>query len=354
MKILIAYGSKGKFHHLKDFVDELEKQNILAKLVKDTDYSRGFPSKNISDWIGGDKKFKKLILNFKPDAIFVDRQAHFALHAIKSGIPTFVLLRGHYWQEYFWAMKTLGANIKNRIVIWLRNRTAERVFRDATMIFPICGYLDDVVKRKYPGKNTGVFLEGIDSQQWFHEEKMNLKHPSVGMVQDANWWGKTKELLVLERVLDRLPNVNFYWVGDGQYRNEITSRLEKFENFKWLGRLDYPEGIRKFLESIDVYALITGMDLAPLTLKEAQVMEKPVLATDVGGDKEMMVDGETGFLVREGSAEDIILRITELLDNKETAKEMGIKGARFVKKKFNWEVVTKEFLKNIQPYVNSK
>jgi glycosyltransferase involved in cell wall biosynthesis len=148
--------------------------------------------------------------------------------------------------------------------------------------------------------------------------------------------------------------VNFYWVGDGQYRNEITSRLEKFENFKWLGRLDYPEGIRKFLESIDVYALITGMDLAPLTLKEAQVMEKPVLATDVGGDKEMMIDGETGFLVREGNAEDIILRITELLDNKETAKEMGIKGARFVKKKFNWEVVTKEFLKNIQPYVNSK
>ena len=38
----------------------------------------------------------------------------------------------------------------------------------------------------------------------------------------------------------------------------------------------------------------------------------------------------------------------------QTAKEMGIKGARFVKKKFNWEVVTKEFLKNIQPYVNSK
>ena len=149
--------------------------------------------------------------------------------------------------------------------------------------------------------------------------------------------------MVLERVLDRLPNVNFYWVGDGQYRNEITSRLEKFENFKWLGRLDYPEGVRKFLESIDVYALITGMDLAPLTLKEAQVMEKPVLATDVGGDKEMMVDGETGFLVREGSAEDIILRITELLDNKETAKEMGIKGARFVKKNSIGRLLQKNF-----------
>ena len=62
-----------------------------------------------------------------------------------------------------------------------------------------------------------------------------------------------------------MPNVKFYWVGDGLYRKKITDRLEKFENFKWLGRLEYPDKIRKFLETIDVYALITGMDLAPLT-----------------------------------------------------------------------------------------
>ena len=58
----------------------------------------------------------------------------------------------------------------------------------------------------------------------------------------------------------------------------------KFDNFEWKGRLEYPEKIREFLETIDVYALITGMDLAPLTLKEAQLMEKPVIATNVGGN----------------------------------------------------------------------
>ena len=65
MRILIAYGSKGKFYHLKNFSEELEKQNAQVKLVRDVDYSRGFPSKKITDWIGGDKKFKKLILDFK-------------------------------------------------------------------------------------------------------------------------------------------------------------------------------------------------------------------------------------------------------------------------------------------------
>lgn len=350
MKILIAYGSLGKFFHLQEFSDALKKQNVQVKLVKDTDYSKGFPSKKISDWFKGDKKFKKLVREFKPDVIFVDRQSHFALHSVKSRIPTFVLLRGHYWQEYFWAMKTLGNNLKNRTAIWLRNRIAEKVFSKATVILPICNYLERVVKEYHPNQNTGVFLEGINAERWHHTEKMDLKHPCVGLVQDANWWGKTKELLVLEEVLKKMPNVNFYWVGDGQYRTKITDRLQKFNNFKWLGRLEYPTEVRKFLETIDVYALITGMDLAPLTLKEAQLMEKPVIATDVGGDKEMMIDKKTGFLVREGNFEDIVEKVSHLLENKQIADTMGKEGRKFVQEEFNWEKVANNFLKIIERY----
>ena len=353
MKLLIAYGSLGKFFHLKEFADELERHNVIVKLVHDVEFSKGFPSKNVSDWFGGDKKFKELIMTFQPDAIFTDRQTHFAIHSIKSGIPTFILLRGHYWQEYFWGMKTLGHSLKTRLLLWLRNKISEEVFQNATAILRICKYLEDVVKKRYPMQNTGVFLEGINSERWYHTKKMELKHPCVGLVQDANWWGKTKELLVLEKVLEKMPDVHFYWAGDGQYRKEIVDRLEKFENFKWLGRLEYPEKIREFLETIDVYALITGMDLAPLTLKEAQLMEKPVIATDVGGDKEMMKDKETGFLVREGNSDDIIEKLKQILDNPNLAQQMGREGKEFVNSQFNWELVAKNFLKIIKPYLKN-
>ena len=353
MKLLIAYGSLGKFFHLKEFADELERHNVIVKLVHDVEFSKGFPSKNVSDWFGGDKKFKELIMTFQPDAIFTDRQTHFAIHSIKSGIPTFILLRGHYWQEYFWGMKTLGHSLKTRLLLWLRNKISEEVFQNATAILPICKYLEDVVKKRYPMQNTGVFLEGINSERWYHTKKMELKHPCVGLVQDANWWGKTKELLVLEKVLEKMADVHFYWAGDGQYRKEIVDRLEKFENFKWLGRLEYPEKIREFLETIDVYALITGMDLAPLTLKEAQLMEKPVIATDVGGDKEMMKDKETGFLVREGNSDDIIEKLKQILDNPNLAQQMGREGKEFVNSQFNWELVAKNFLKIIKPYLKN-
>jgi len=353
MKILIGYGSLGKFFHLQEFANELEKQNIEVKLVHDIEFSKGFPSKNISDWFRGDKKFNELIMTFQPDALFTDRQTHFAIHSIKAGIPTFILLRGHYWKEYFWGMKTLGNNLKTRLVLWLRNRISEKVFQNATAILPICKYLENVVKERYPDQNTGVFLEGIDSERWYHTKKMELKHPCVGLVQDANWWGKTKELLILEEVLEKMPDVYFYWVGDGQYRKKIVDRLNKFENFKWLGRLEYPDRIREFLETVDVYALITGMDLAPLTLKEAQLMEKPVIATDVGGDKEMMRDKETGFLVREGNSDDIIERLREIFDDPDLAQQMGKEGREFVNAQFNWEFVAKNFLEIIKPYLKN-
>ena len=79
-------------------------------------------------------------------------------------------------------------------------------------------------------------------------------------------------------------------------------------------------------------------------------MEQPVIATDVGGNKEMMVNEKTGFLVKEGDSEDIINKISQLLNNKELAKKMGQEGVKFVKSEFNWEKVAKKFLNILEKY----
>ncbi|MCV0410577.1 MAG: glycosyltransferase family 4 protein [Nitrosopumilus sp.] len=344
MKLLIAYGSQGKFFHLKEFSDSLQKLGVKTMLVKDTDYSTGFPSKRPQEWFGTNKKFRNLIDEFAPDAVFIDRQSHFGIDTIKSKIPLFVLLRGHYWSEIEWAKKTLHKGPIMRAVIWFRNKTAEKCFRNAITILPICKYLEDVVKEHHPTQETFPFLEGINAKHWHKVEGMKLKHPCVGLLQGADWWGKTKEMLILKKVMKELPNVNFYWVGDGVYRENIISELEKFENFHWLGHLQYPEKVREFLSEIDIYALVSGMDLAPLTLKEAQLMEKPVIATNAGGIAEMMQDKNTGFLVEEGNSKDLIDKISILLNDKKLASEMGKKGREFVIETFSWDVIAKRFL----------
>ena len=208
MHILIAYGSKGKYFHLKEFEQALKKFGVQCTLVHDIEYSNGFPSKQISEWLSN-KKIKRLISEKKPDVIFVDRQSHFAKNAIQLKIPVFVLLRGHYWQEYEWALKTNCSDLRNKIILNLRNKISEQVFKNCELIFPICEYLNKVVLEKYPHKKTFVFSEGVDGSRWYVSKGMKLKHPCVGLVQDANWWGKTKEMLILKTVLRDRPDVFF-------------------------------------------------------------------------------------------------------------------------------------------------
>ena len=344
MKLLIAYGSQGKFFHLKEFSNALQRLGVETRLVKDSDFSTGFPSKKPEEWFGTNKKFKKLIEEFSPDAVFIDRQSHFGIDTIKSKIPLFVLLRGHYWSEIEWAKKTLHKGLIMKMVIWFRNNIAEQCFREATAVLPICKFLEDVVKEHHPKQQTFPFLEGITANNWYKTEGMKLKHPCVGLLQGADWWGKTKEMLILKKVMKELPNVTFYWVGDGVYREKILSELDKFENFHWLGHLEYPGKVREFLSEIDIYALISGMDLAPLTLKEAQLMEKPVIATNAGGIPEMMDDKKTGFLLKEGNTEDLIEKISVLLQDKELASSMGKAGREFVINTFSWDIIATRFL----------
>ena len=337
---------------MNQFSNALEKLGVECMLVQDSDYSTGFPSKKISELIPN-KKFKNLINEFKPDGVFVDRQSHFGVDTIKEHIPLFILLRGHYWSELQWAKKTIHNNFKDRIILWFKNRTAKKCFSNASAIFPISNYLVEIIKEYYPNQNTPVFFEGINHLALNSNKKMELKHPCVGLLQDANWWGKTKEMLILKNVLKKMPNLTFYWAGDGPYTKKIIEELKEFENFKWLGRLQYPNEVSKFLAGIDVYALISGMDLAPLTLKEAQLMKKPVVATNVGGIYEMMEDKVTGFLINENESEDLIEKLTMLFMDKNLRKKMGINGRQFVIEKFNWNIIAEKFIENIKPHIKN-
>ena len=243
------------------------------------------------------------------------------------------------------ARETLYKSLPKRIALQKWEEISEKCFEGSKIILPICNFLSDIVTKRYPDKPVATLYQGISPSNWFHTDGMKLKHPCVGLLQNATIWDKTKAMLILTKVLEKMPNVTFYWVGDGPYRDKILPKLEKFENFKWLGALEYPEKVRQFLSEIDVYALITGMDLAPLSLKEAQLMKKPVVATNVGGNQEMMIDGKTGFLVQQGNHEQLIEKLSLLLEDKELAKKMGNEGRKFVEETFNWELITKNFIK---------
>ncbi|TAK16155.1 MAG: glycosyltransferase family 1 protein, partial [Nitrosarchaeum sp.] len=157
--------------HLKEFTDTLMNLGVDCKLVVDTDICRGFPSRKITEWVQTRRKFDHLISEFKPDAIFTDRQSHFTLISTNSKISTFIHLRGDYWSEIKWFKETVRDPIQ-RFMVFLKNRISEKCFRNSTEILPICKYLENIVKTHYPNKKSSVMYQGIASSHWYPAEGM--------------------------------------------------------------------------------------------------------------------------------------------------------------------------------------
>ena len=349
MKLLIG-ASENKMQYVKKFSEYLEKFDVSCKVVLDVEICNGFPGKNITQWIYPFKKFNLLIKSFKPDAVFVDRQTQFGIAAIKAEIPLLMQLRGNYWDEINWAKK--NGSIKDKIVLTIKEKIAEDCFRGSKIILPFSNHLAEITKEKYPDKKIEVFHDGLEIKNWYKEESMHFKHPCVGLLQNASIWKKSQEMILLKNILEKFPNVTFYWAGDGIYRQKILDVLEKYENFKWLGNLEYPNKVRKFLSSIDIYLLLSGYDTFGMTIIEAEVMRVPVIATNVGGTSEAMINGKTGYLVNQGDIKEIESKINLLLNDQNLAKQIGNDGRKFVIENFSWEITVKKFIENMKNSIN--
>jgi len=349
LKLLIAVDRK-RFFLIDQFADELRKKGIECLIIDDLDiYDKDEPGNKYLKWIGTPKKFQKIMNDFKPDIIFTERVSHFSSLVIKTDIPLIIFVRGedglpHDWSKINWKEQTLETSFSNKINIFTKQKIAKKCYEKATLILPICQYLEKIIRSNCPNKNVHVLYQGINQKDWFSEKGMKLKHPCVGFLQGAEIWEKTKEMLLLPDIMKKMPEVNFYWAGDGPYQKKILPILEKFDNFHWLGNLDYPEEVRQFLSEIDVYGLLTGIDMSPHTLLEAGLMKKSVIATNVGGVSESCIDNKTCFLIEKNDPQGWIDKISVLLKHKEKMKLMGNEGFEYVNKNFLWGKIAEDFI----------
>ena len=350
MRLLIGARDASQVFYWGEFGRTLSKFGVECRVINNIDVVDGFPTKKIHRW-GGNKfprRFNRLINDFNPDVILTDGLRHFGIATIKSEIPLIMNLSGDFWVEMQYAKATQYRSFFRKIAIERLEHMGNEIIRNSKIIMPISKYLDGIIHEKFPNKSTYVLGRMMIPSMWYPEAGMSLLHPCVGMVQNATIWGKAKEMLVLKDVLEWLPNVTFYWAGRGPYIQEILQELKKYPNFKWLGALDYPNGVRKFFSEVDVYALLTGLDMSPTSLKEAMLMEMPAIATNVGGIPEIMEDGKSGFLVEEGDSDGIIEKITYLLENEQIAKQMGLYGRRLIEKSFSGNYIAKGFVENVK------
>lgn len=117
-----------------------------------------------------------------------------------------------------------------------------------------------------------------------------------------------------------------------QQLKTLISSLKMDDDYIFTGeRVDIPQ----ILSLFDIFVMSSILEGTPIAILEAMAMELPVIATDVGGIAEQVIDRETGILVRSRDPIGLAVAIEYLLNNQEKAKEMGIKGKEHVRARFS-------------------
>jgi glycosyltransferase involved in cell wall biosynthesis len=115
--------------------------------------------------------------------------------------------------------------------------------------------------------------------------------------------------------------------------NEMVAHLRCSGRVLILGELDR-DALRNWYAACAVVILPSYIEALGRTLLEAQLMKRPVIAYNVGGVSQAMLDGLTGFLVRKGNVAGLAMRLGQLLTDMPTRSRMGEAGRMFVVERF--------------------
>jgi glycosyltransferase involved in cell wall biosynthesis len=142
-------------------------------------------------------------------------------------------------------------------------------------------------------------------------------------------------LRVAQKVLEKFPNAHFILAGEGELRENLEKLVKELriaENTHFIGLCrQIPE-----LLSISFAGVLTSFNEGfSNSILEYMAAGLPVVATNVGGAGEAVIENETGFLIESDDSEAMANRLIELLENEERARKFGEKGRKVVEEKFS-------------------
>lgn len=143
-------------------------------------------------------------------------------------------------------------------------------------------------------------------------------------------------------VLARVPQARLLIVGDGpEYSNlrQQVQRADLVERVLFTGRIDDERQTADIVRASDLVLLPSYTEALPTTLIEAAACGRPVVATDVGGVREVVQQGVTGLLVASGGIDQIAISVAGLLEDHGRRTSMGRVAQEVAKQQFdmhNW------------------
>lgn len=345
LHIVEAFGG-GVFTVLNDLINELsgEYEIVIAyALRKQTPKNfkkyfnknvRFIEVKNFIRKISPIKDFKALIeirnivKEEKPDIIH--------LHSSKAGVLGRIGIHNKnikmFYNPHGFSFLKLDDSKVKRIIYRMIEKFAAIVNHKCTIVGCSKGEYD--VARRI-NSNSICINNGIDISKLNEEIKelqtkdINYKNLNICTIGRISFQKNPK---MFNQVAKEFPNYKFTWIGDGEMRKELTA-----PNITVTGWKTRKEVLRE-LNNNDIFLLVSLWEGLPISLLEAMLLGKICLVTDCVGNKDVIKDGENGYIINECNFKNIINSL-----NKDNINQILIKSKQEVMEIYNIKRVAKEY-----------
>jgi len=260
---------------------------------------------------------------------------------LKFGVPAIVLLHGSELIHF----------VGNKRYLEL----VKLVFKHADIIIPNSNFMHVFLKKFYQSEDN-VFINklGVDTNLFKRLPKMltiNKKYnisDKKKIILSVSNIVRNKGLDVLIKamkfVLKEFSDVHLQIVGGNEnfnFKNELVDLIQKLnleEYISWLGEINHLE-LPNYYSSADFVVLPSRWEGFGLVTIEANACGKPVIGSSVGGNKETIINHETGLLFESENEKDLAEKILTLLRDDSLTKRLSNSAYKRVISEYSWKHV---------------
>lgn len=161
--------------------------------------------------------------------------------------------------------------------------------------------------------------------------------------------------IYLINALSCLKNIDYecIFVGDGPLRAELENFVKTAHLSNRVKFLGFQDNVAKTMSQMDVVIMPSLNETFGITIVEAFALKKIVIASDVGGIPELVIDGETGLLFPAKDSSALAEKILYIYNNKDGAQRMAMNAYEFFKKNFTSAIMAENTIQYYDPIVQS-
>jgi PEP-CTERM/exosortase A-associated glycosyltransferase len=302
-----------------------------------------------------EKRIAALIEELRPDVLHAHSPVLNAIPAIqaghRAGIPVVYEVRA-FWED---AAVDHGTTTEGSARYRATRAMETWALKHADHVTCICeGLRADIVARGVPVERVTVIPNAVDAETFVPggeadatlRQQLGLADAEVVGFIGSFYAYEGLDLLLeaLPALIERRHNVKLLLVGGGPQDENLKARAAALgiaDRVVFAGRVPHAE-VQRYYDQIDVLAYprhpmrLTDL-VTPLKPLEAMAQKRIFVASDVGGHKELIRDGETGVLFKAGSANALADALVQLLTDRSRWQGMREAGRVFVERERTWK-----------------